>query len=59
MGSTMEVAAFICETTLPKETRSSELKFEKMVAEKFEILRAEADTTEVMHLQTLAIFELK
>ncbi len=34
MGSTMEVAAFICETTLPRETRSSKLQFEKKVPEK-------------------------
>ncbi len=41
--------SFHCETTLPRETRSSELKFEKKVSEKWGILRA--DATEVIILE--------
>lgn len=59
IGSTMEVATFICETTLPRETGSSKLKFEKKVLEKLGILGAEADATDVMDLRALAILELK
>lgn len=39
-GSSMEVAAFICETSLPREVKSSVEQFERGVPEKEKVLKA-------------------